>query len=70
MTIFELQRRPWRWVASAATWHVDSQQGARRNALVASTALVQRRRELVEVEEFLSVLEARRTRDTGVGHTA
>jgi len=72
MTILDLQRTPWRWLTSAATWHVDSQQGARRNALVASTALVRRRRELVEVEDFLAGLEARRRRgrDTGASHTA
>ncbi|QNN52049.1 hypothetical protein [Nocardioides mesophilus] len=34
-------------------WPVASQETARRNAMVASTALTQRRRELDEVEEFL-----------------
>ncbi len=62
MTIHELQRTPRRWWESMAGWHLDSQQRARRNALVASTALVQRRRELVEVEEFLATLEERRVR--------
>jgi hypothetical protein len=42
-----------------ATWHVSSQQQARRNALVASTALTQRRRELLDVEEFLAEHAAR-----------
>ena len=48
------------------------QQRARRNALVASTALVQRRRERLEVEELLAVLEHRRrpARDTRVRDTA
>lgn len=36
-------------------WHLRSQEVARRNAMVASTALTQRRRELLEVEEFLAV---------------
>lgn len=34
-------------------WPVRSQHGACRNALVAATALADRRRELTEVEEFL-----------------
>jgi hypothetical protein len=46
---------------------------ARRNALVASTALAQRRRELDEVEEFLAAhrarWEARRTADPGAAAT-
>jgi hypothetical protein len=41
-------------VRAVLTWPVESQQGSRRNALVASTALTQRRRELDEVEEFLT----------------
>jgi hypothetical protein len=48
-----------RALASAATsWHVTSQQQSRRNALVASTALAQRRKEQSEVEEFLAELDA------------
>ncbi len=65
MTIHELQRTPWRLLHSAAGWHVTSQQQSRRNALVASTALMQRRREQVEVDEFLALLEARRETATG-----
>jgi hypothetical protein len=53
MTLHEIRRSPWRVVSAAAGWHVTSQQQARRNALVASTALTQRRRELLDVEEFL-----------------
>jgi hypothetical protein len=45
---------PRRLVRSVLTWPVRSQQGSRRNALVASTALTQRRRERDEVEEFLA----------------
>ena len=37
-------------------WAVESQQTARRNAMIASTALTQRRSELIEVEEFLATL--------------
>jgi hypothetical protein len=37
-------------------WAVGSQQTARRNAMIASTALTQRRAELDEVEEFLASL--------------
>jgi hypothetical protein len=37
-------------------WAVTSQIGARRNALVASTALARRRRERDDVEEFLRLV--------------
>ncbi len=37
-------------------WPVESQLGSRRNAMIASTALAQRRAELDEVEEFLAGL--------------
>lgn len=44
------------WTATrrATRLHVHSQEVAIRNAMVASTALTQRRRELIEVEEFLA----------------
>ena len=45
------------------TWPVDSQSGARRNALVASTALAARRAEHEDVEAFLA---ARGRHDTVV----
>ena len=49
------------------TWGVASQQQARRNAMVASTSLAQRRAEMNEVEDFLAGLKgAARTR----GHSA
>ena len=35
-------------------WSVASQQQARRNAMIASTALAQRRAEAAEVEEYLA----------------
>jgi hypothetical protein len=37
-------------------WPVESQLRARRNAMIASTALAQRRAELDDVEEFLAAL--------------
>ncbi|MBZ5737217.1 hypothetical protein [Nocardioides mangrovi] len=37
-------------------WAVESQQRSRRNAMIASTALAQRRAELDDVEEFLAAL--------------
>ncbi len=44
-------------------WHVRSQQVARRNAMIASTALAERRRERIEVDEFLhSYLQLRSRR--------
>ena len=57
----QLQRTLWRIVSAAASWHVTSQQHACRNALVASTALTERRRELEDVEEFLVAHAARAT---------
>ena len=39
----------------ATQWHVYSQDVARHNARVASTALTQSRMERLEVEEFLAV---------------
>ena len=44
---------PRRLVRTLLAWPVETQQGSRRNALVASTALTQQRRERDEVEEFL-----------------
>jgi len=40
------------------TWSVASQQRARRNAMVASTALAQRRAEINDLEDFLADLDA------------
>ena len=40
-------------------WAVTSQQGSRRNAMLASTVLTQRRIENTEVEEYLSALAGR-----------
>jgi hypothetical protein len=54
MTHLPVQPKPWRLVSAAASWHVTSQQRARSNALVASTALSQRRLERLDVEEFLA----------------
>jgi hypothetical protein len=41
-------------VGAVRRWPVESQQRSRRNAMVASTALAQRRAELNDVEEFLA----------------
>ena len=41
-------------VTTAVRWPVESQQRARRNAMIASNALARRRVELDEVEEFLA----------------
>ena len=41
-------------LATLLRWPVESQQRARRNALVASTELAQLRHERDEVEEFLA----------------
>ena len=51
----------WSTLVTALTqWPVDSQQRARRNAMIASTALAQRRAETDEVEEFLTSLTGSR----------
>jgi hypothetical protein len=41
------------------TWAVESQLGARRNAMIASTALAARRAEREDVEAFFDTLEPR-----------
>ncbi len=43
-------------VASFRAWPLGSQQVARRNAMIASTVLAQRRAEREDVEEFFSSL--------------
>ncbi len=53
-----LSHTPRRLLNAAVSWPVSSQQQSRRNALVASTALMQRRRELDDVEDFLATLAA------------
>jgi hypothetical protein len=45
---------PWRPLRELARWHVTTQVGARRNALLACTALAQRRQEHDDVEQLLS----------------
>jgi hypothetical protein len=52
---------------SLITWPVESQQAARRNALVASTALAQLNHERAEVERFLEE-HARRRTTSAAGH--
>jgi hypothetical protein len=41
-------------VGAVRRWPVESQQLSRRNAMIASTALAQRRAELDDVEDFLA----------------
>jgi hypothetical protein len=48
-----------RLVEPVRRWPVESQLRARRNAMIASTALAQRRAELEDVEEFLTTLGRR-----------
>jgi hypothetical protein len=43
-------------VDAVRRWPVESQLQARRNAMIAATALAQRRAELDEVEEFLAAI--------------
>lgn len=43
-----------RSVDAVRSWPVESQLGSRRNAMIASTALAQRRAELDDVEEYLA----------------
>ncbi len=40
------------------TWPVESQQGARRNAMVASTSLAARRAERQDVDDYFAALAA------------
>ena len=50
---------PRRLVRSILAWPVETQRGSRRNALVASTALTELRRERDEVEEYLELRASR-----------
>ena len=70
MSLQQIQRTPWRLVSAAALWHLTSQQHSRRNALVASTALTERRRELLDVEEFLAAHADRAPGQRIAGRTA
>lgn len=45
-----------RAIVAVRRWPVESQLQARRNAMIASTALAQRRAELDDVEAFLAAL--------------
>lgn len=49
-----IHQRLWTATSRLARVHVHSQETAIRNAMVASTALTQRRIELTEVEAFLA----------------
>lgn len=54
ITTHLLHRTIHRSVGAVRRWPVESQQRSRRNAMIASTALAQRRAELDDVEEFLA----------------
>lgn len=56
-------------VSALTRWPAESQQQARRNAMIASTALARRRAEHDDVEEFLASLGQEPGSDTA-GHTA
>ena len=45
----------------AVGWPVESQQRARRNAMIACTSLAQRRAQLTEVERFLAAPSSTRS---------
>jgi hypothetical protein len=49
---------PWTAVRELARWHVTTQYGARRNALLACTAFAQRRQEHDDVDNILSQVTA------------
>jgi len=49
----------WKLLKALKDWPVTSQQSARRNALVASTALTQLRIERNEIDSFLDAAAAR-----------
>jgi len=57
---------PWTAVRDIARWHVTTQIGARRNALLACTALAQRRRERDDVENYLRQVDVG---GTGLGRS-
>lgn len=52
---------PGRVLGAVVAWPARSQEGSRRNALVAGTALAARRHERTEVEEYLARVARDRT---------
>lgn len=50
----------WSGLRHVGEWHVRSVATSRRNALVSSTALESRRRERIEVEQFMDAYLAQR----------
>jgi len=69
MSYLLMPSTPWRMFTAAASWHLTSQQQARRNALMSTTALAQQRRERLDVEEFFTTRAATAVRQTD-GHSA
>lgn len=64
-TFFMLTPRTLPSLRRVTEWHVRSQQVSRRNALIASSALAARRRELMEVDEFLDNRRSSRVAKVG-----
>lgn len=54
-----LHHQLWQLTRRAAQWHVWSQEGSRRNAMVAGSVLTRRRLERDEVEAYLAALPRR-----------
>ena len=61
-----IHQQLWTAASRVVRPHVRSQEVAIRNAMVASTALTQRRHELNEVEEFLTLHRRRYDARAGV----
>jgi hypothetical protein len=57
-----------RLVDPVRRWPIESQLRARRNAMIASTALAQRRAEIEAVEEFLAARRRPRTPEGRAAH--
>jgi hypothetical protein len=54
MAFLPIPHGPWRLLGAAVSWPVRSQQQARHNALMGTTALAERRREQLEVDAYLA----------------
>jgi len=59
----------WKPIRAIARWPVTTQIGARRNALVASSALTARRLERDEAEQFLHTVNQTVTQPRAAGST-
>ncbi len=68
MTPLKLSRLLTHLLTRMGAWPVDSQHASRRNAMVACTALAQRRAEREDVEDFLASLGPEPTRHRRAAH--